>query len=142
MKLHKHIPKSLNKYLTILEYLRKNYIINSSKRKHSHLTVKIFLMCSKSNIDLCFSGVECIVYVTQKPGHFLWKSNNFSSVLFDYLCGMLTRKKKCHPRRWDCVPTNDKNVKDACVNHICNIAGAAAAKNSCQFWQVSKGSWL
>ena len=40
------------------------------------------------------------------------------------------------------VPTNDKNVKDACVNHICNIAAAAAAKNSCQFWQVSKGSWL
>ena len=39
------------------------------------------------------------------------------------------------------VPTNDKNVKDACVNHICNMAGAAA-KNSCQFWQVSKGSWL
>ena len=36
------------------------------------------------------------------------------------------------------MPTNDKNVKDACVNHICNIAGAAATKIVANFGKSQK----
>ena len=82
-----------------------------------------------------------VLFTLRKNQDTFYGNPTTSQVLFDYLCGMLTRKKNVTSDD-ETVPTNDKNVKDACVNHICNIAGAAAAKNSCQFWQVSKGSWL